>query len=94
LKDIHQALDTARSQQETPRGTLRINTGAPACLIMCDEADIQVMCVTCHPEEVTGATVRFASGFNRHGDGQVVLDPCPRPPERLRASGPAPCVFM
>lgn len=30
LKDIHQALDTVRSQQETPAGTLRINTFATA----------------------------------------------------------------
>lgn len=30
LKDIHQALDTVRSQQETPSGTLRINTFAAA----------------------------------------------------------------
>lgn len=30
LKDIHHALDTARSQQETPSGTLRINTFATA----------------------------------------------------------------
>ncbi|MDZ5696091.1 LysR family transcriptional regulator [Chelativorans sp. M5D2P16] len=30
LKDIHQALDTVRSQQETPTGRLRINTFATA----------------------------------------------------------------
>ncbi|WP_411820788.1 LysR family transcriptional regulator [Hyphococcus formosus] len=30
LKDIHQALDAVRSQQETPIGTLRINTFATA----------------------------------------------------------------
>jgi DNA-binding transcriptional LysR family regulator len=30
LKDIHHALDTVRSQQETPSGTLRINTFATA----------------------------------------------------------------
>lgn len=30
LKDIHQALDTVRSQQETPSGILRINTFATA----------------------------------------------------------------
>lgn len=30
LKDIHAALDTVRSQQETPSGTLRINTFATA----------------------------------------------------------------
>lgn len=30
LRDIHQALDTARSQQETPAGVLRINTFATA----------------------------------------------------------------
>lgn len=30
LKDIYQALDTVRSQQETPTGTLRINTFATA----------------------------------------------------------------
>ncbi|ETX27036.1 LysR family transcriptional regulator [Roseivivax isoporae] len=30
LRDIHQALDTARAEQETPSGTLRINTFATA----------------------------------------------------------------
>lgn len=30
LKDIHQALDTVRAQQDTPAGTLRINTFATA----------------------------------------------------------------
>lgn len=30
LRDIHRALDTVRSQQETPSGTLRINTFATA----------------------------------------------------------------
>ncbi|AMM85429.1 LysR family transcriptional regulator [Martelella sp. AD-3] len=30
LRDMHQALDTARSQQETPTGVLRINTFATA----------------------------------------------------------------
>lgn len=30
LRDIHQALDTVRSQQDTPSGTLRINTFATA----------------------------------------------------------------
>ena len=30
VRDIHQALDTVRSQQETPSGTLRINTFATA----------------------------------------------------------------
>lgn len=30
LRDIHQALDTVRSQQETPSGTLRINSFATA----------------------------------------------------------------
>ncbi len=30
LKDLHSALDTVRSQQEAPAGTLRINTFATA----------------------------------------------------------------
>lgn len=30
LRDVHQALDTVRSQQDTPSGTLRINTFATA----------------------------------------------------------------
>ncbi|MCP1197835.1 hypothetical protein [Notoacmeibacter sp. MSK16QG-6] len=51
--------------------------GALAYLIMCDEAAIQVMCVTYSSEGRTiGETVQFAGGWNRIGKGQVLLDPC------------------
>lgn len=50
--------------------------GALAYLIMCEPEDIQVMCVTYYPREVTGETIRFAGGYNRNGERQIILDPC------------------
>ena len=50
--------------------------GALAYLIMCEPEDIQVMCVTYYPQEVTGETIRFAGGYNRNGERQIILDPC------------------
>ena len=50
--------------------------GALAYVIMCDPDQVQVMCVTYYPQEVTGDVVRFAGGYNRHAERQVVLDPC------------------
>ncbi|APE42638.1 hypothetical protein BOO69_03785 [Sulfitobacter alexandrii] len=50
--------------------------GALAYLIMCDPQEVQVMCVTYYPQEVTGEPVQFAGGYNRAGERQIVLDPC------------------
>lgn len=51
-------------------------TGELAYLIMCEPESIQVMCVTYYPEEVDGETIIFAGGYQRHGEKQIVLDPC------------------
>lgn len=51
--------------------------GALAYLIMCDEADVQVMCVTYSKDgRAVGDTVRFGGGYSRAGDRQIMLDPC------------------
>ncbi len=50
--------------------------GALAYLIMCEPGGVQVMCVTYHPREASDETIRFAGGYNRAGENQVVLDPC------------------
>ena len=56
--------------------------GALAHLIMCKPDQIQVMCVTYSPVEVTDEPVMFAGGYNRAGERQIVLDPClSYPPE-------------
>ncbi len=58
--------------------TAMLNTfhGALAYLIMCPSEGVQVMCITYQAEEVTGEIVRFAGGYQRAGEKQVVLDPC------------------
>tara|TARA_R100000789_G_scaffold7097_3_gene11427 strand:+ start:847 stop:1269 length:423 start_codon:yes stop_codon:yes gene_type:complete len=50
--------------------------GALAYLIMCQPEQVQVMCVTYYPEDVTGEPVQFAGGYNRAGERQIILDPC------------------
>lgn len=50
--------------------------GALAYLVMCQPDEVQVMCVTYYPEDVTGEPVQFAGGYNRTGERQIVLDPC------------------
>ena len=50
--------------------------GALAYLILCEPEEVQVMCVTYHPREVDGETIRIAGGYQRVGDRQVILDPC------------------
>lgn len=51
--------------------------GALAYLIMCDEADVQVMCVTYSKDgRAVGDTVRFGGGYSRAGERQIMLDPC------------------
>jgi len=56
--------------------------GALAYLIMCDEADVQVLCVTYSKDgRDVGDTVLFGGGYSRVGDRQVMLDPCLASPE-------------
>jgi hypothetical protein len=51
--------------------------GALGYLIMCDEPDIQVMCVTYGVEgREAGQTVVFAGGYSRAGQKKIMLDPC------------------
>jgi hypothetical protein len=51
--------------------------GVLGYLIMCDEADVQVMCVTYSVEgREVGETVSFAGGYVRAGDRKIMLDPC------------------
>lgn len=51
--------------------------GALGYLIMCDEADVQVMCVTYSVEgREPGQTVVFAGGYSRAGEKKIMLDPC------------------
>jgi hypothetical protein len=51
--------------------------GTLAYLIMCDEAGVQVMCVTYSKENRNvGDTVLFAGGYNRAGENRIMLDPC------------------
>ena len=51
--------------------------GALAYLIMCDEAAVQVMCVTYSKDDrEIGETVLFAGGYARVGERQIMLDPC------------------
>jgi len=51
--------------------------GTLAYLIMCDEAGVQVMCVTYSKENRNvGDTVLFAGGYNRAGERRIMLDPC------------------
>lgn len=51
--------------------------GALGYLIMCDEAGVQVMCVTYSVEgRAVGETVVFAGGYSRAGERKIMLDPC------------------
>ena len=51
--------------------------GALGYLIMCDEPDVQVMCVTYSVEgREIGETVVFAGGYSRAGEKKIMLDPC------------------
>lgn len=50
--------------------------GVLAYLIMCKPDGVQVMYVTYQPREASQEPVRFAGGYNRAGEKQVVLDPC------------------
>lgn len=51
--------------------------GALAYLVMCDEAAVQVMCVTySRDDREIGETVLIAGGYSRVGERQIMLDPC------------------
>ena len=51
--------------------------GALWYLIMCAEADVQVMCVTYQDNGMKpGDTVYFGGGYMRLNDNQIQLDPC------------------
>ncbi|SHF84582.1 hypothetical protein SAMN05444339_1162 [Loktanella atrilutea] len=50
--------------------------GALAYLIMCEPEDIQVMCITYHDHDASDEIVRFAGGYNRNAERQIILDPC------------------
>lgn len=50
--------------------------GALAYLIMCQPEQVQVMCVTYQPKEVTGEPILLAGGYSRVDERKVILDPC------------------
>ncbi len=51
--------------------------GTLAYLVMCEEKDVQVMCVTYSKEgRHVGDTVLFAGGYARYGARRIMLDPC------------------
>jgi len=51
--------------------------GALAYLVMCDEQEVQVLCVTYSNDgREVGDTVLFGGGYSRAGDKQIMLDPC------------------
>lgn len=51
--------------------------GVLAYLIMCNEADVQVMCVTYSKDgRKVGDKVLFGGGYSRVDDRRIMLDPC------------------
>lgn len=51
--------------------------GALAYLVMCQESQVQVLCVTYSRDgRDVGDTVLFGGGFARAGERQIMLDPC------------------
>ena len=51
--------------------------GALAYLIMCEDGDVQVMCVTYSKEgRKVGETVSFAGGYVPAQGDRIILDPC------------------
>ena len=51
--------------------------GALAYLVVCDEADVQVLCVTYSKDgRNVGDTVLFGGGYSRVGERKIMLDPC------------------
>jgi hypothetical protein len=51
--------------------------GALAYLVMCEEDNVQVLCVTYSADgREVGEVVTFGGGYSRAGEKQIVLDPC------------------
>ena len=51
--------------------------GVMAYLLMCEPADVQVMCVTYSANDLTrGDVVVLGGGYSRMDGHHVVLDPC------------------
>jgi hypothetical protein len=51
--------------------------GTLALLEMCEAPGVQVLCVTYSTNSMkVGDTVMLAGGFNKAGEGRIVLDPC------------------
>lgn len=51
--------------------------GVLAYLIMCNEADVQVMCVTYSKDgHEVGDSVLFGGGYSRVDERRIMLDPC------------------
>jgi hypothetical protein len=51
--------------------------GALAYLVMCEEADVQVLCVTYSKDgKDVGDAVLFGGGYSRAGERRIMLDPC------------------
>lgn len=51
--------------------------GTLAYLVMCEESQVQVLCVTYSRDgRSVGETVLFAGGYSRAGERRIMLDPC------------------
>jgi hypothetical protein len=51
--------------------------GALAYLVMCEESNVQVLCVTYSADgREVGEVVTFGGGYSRAGEKQIMLDPC------------------
>ena len=75
---IDRAPDTGARVSMTVDGAITASEfdGALAYLVMCPAGGVQVMCVTYDPRAPSPEVVRFAGGYARVGDRQVMLDPC------------------
>jgi hypothetical protein len=52
-------------------------TGVIAYIVMCDEAKMEVVCVTYETNDMkAGDVVSFAGGYRRRGEKQIIMDPC------------------
>jgi hypothetical protein len=51
--------------------------GVLAYLVMCEDSQVQVLCVTYSRDgRNVGDTVLFGGGYSRAGDRRIMLDPC------------------
>ena len=75
---IDRAPDTGGRISMTVDGAITASDfdGALAYLVMCPAGGVQVMCVTYEPRDPSPEIVRFAGGYARVGERQVMLDPC------------------